>query len=95
MSLKGFFREAAVQPEHIKTVISRRFLDEEGNAIAWELRPVPEPENAKIRKAAFPKSSLRVGWSQISMPHFICCGFVPQRSYSRISLMRNCKRIMA
>lgn len=37
MSLKGFFREAAVQPEHIKTVISRRFLDEEGNAIAWEL----------------------------------------------------------
>lgn len=55
MSLKGFFREAAIQPEHIKTVISRRFLDEEGNAIAWELRPVPEPENAKIRESCISK----------------------------------------
>ena len=50
MSLSAFLNP--VKYENKKVVISKRFVDENGNAEEWELQPLNENEVEKIRKAA-------------------------------------------
>ncbi len=48
MSLSAFFNP--VKCEHKKIAISKRFVDENGNAEKWEIKPVSEKEMQSIRK---------------------------------------------
>lgn len=56
MSLKSFLRESAKQPENIKVIISRRFLDENGEPERWELKAITDDEHSKIKDACTVKS---------------------------------------
>lgn len=48
MSLSAFLNP--VKCEHKKIAISKRFVDENGNAEKWEIKPVSEKEMQSIRK---------------------------------------------
>lgn len=51
MSLSAFLAENAVKIENIKYVVSKRFLDENGNPIEWEVRAITGKEDEEIRKS--------------------------------------------
>lgn len=51
MTLSGFLAENAVQVENIKHVVSKRFLDEDGKPIPWELKTITGTEDEVLRKA--------------------------------------------
>ncbi len=48
--MKEFYKENRIEIQNKKVVISKRFLDEEGNEIAWEIRPLSQKENEEILK---------------------------------------------
>lgn len=48
--LKAFFAQNQVKQENIKFVISKRFLDEQGKPIEWELRALDTEESEAIKK---------------------------------------------
>lgn len=49
MSIKAFLRQNAIPVQNKKLVVSPRFLDEDGKPMEWELCPLSEDENAKIK----------------------------------------------
>lgn len=51
MTLSGFLAENAVQVENIKFVVSKRFLDGEGNPIPWEIKTITGTEDEALRKS--------------------------------------------
>lgn len=61
MSLKSFFKEAALQPENLKIAVSDRFKDEGGKPELWELRAISEKENAKIKDSCTVKTTIHGG----------------------------------
>lgn len=50
MNLTAFLKENALKQENVKYVASKRFLDDEGKPIEWELCPVTSEEDEKIRR---------------------------------------------
>ena len=48
--LKAFFAQSRVKQENIKVAISKRFLDENGNPIEWEIRAISTEESEAIKK---------------------------------------------
>lgn len=50
-NLAFFFAENAIQDENIKFVASKRFCDDEGNPLEWEIRAVSSAVDEEIRKA--------------------------------------------
>lgn len=49
MSIKAFLRQNAIPAINKKLVVSQRFADEEGNPMEWDIRPISEDENTKIK----------------------------------------------
>lgn len=48
--LSAFFSQNAVKLENVKHVVSDRFLDENGEPIEWEIKPITETETESLRK---------------------------------------------
>lgn len=48
--LKAFFAQNRVQQENMKVVISKRFLNENGDPMEWELRAISTDESEAIKK---------------------------------------------
>lgn len=61
MSLKAFFKEAAIQPQNIRIAISDRFNDDDGKPELWELRAISEEENSGIKDSCTSKSLIKGG----------------------------------
>ncbi len=59
MSLKAFFKEAAIQPENLMVVISPRFVGADSAPLEWELRPLEEKENAAIKQSCISKRIIK------------------------------------
>lgn len=51
-NLSAFFAQNAVKIENVKVVASKRFKDEKGKAVEWEICCISAAENNKIRKAS-------------------------------------------
>lgn len=54
-NLSAFLSQNAIKVENIKYIASKRFLDEEGNPIAWELKNITSLEDEAIRKSCIKK----------------------------------------
>ncbi len=47
--LSAFLKANAAQPNNETIVVSRRFTDEEGNPVPWEIRALSSAEESRIR----------------------------------------------
>lgn len=50
-TLRAFMKGEAKQKENAKVVVSKRFQDENGEPIEWEIRAIPTQEDEEIRKS--------------------------------------------
>jgi hypothetical protein len=50
-NLSGFLAQNAKKVENIKHVVSKRFMDDDGKAIPWEIRCITSTEDEALRKA--------------------------------------------
>ena len=50
-NLSGFLAQNALKVENVKYVVSKRFLDENGQPIPWEIRCITSTEDEALRKA--------------------------------------------
>jgi hypothetical protein len=50
-NLSGFLAQNALKVENIKYVVSKRFRDEKGRPIPWEIRCITSTEDEELRKA--------------------------------------------
>lgn len=50
-NLSGFLAQNALKIENIKHVVSKRFVNEKGKPIPWELRCITSTEDETLRKA--------------------------------------------
>lgn len=50
-NLTGFLAQNAVKVENVKYVASKRFLDDKGNPIPWELRCITSTEDEALRRS--------------------------------------------
>ena len=48
--LSAFLAQNAVKPENIRFAASRRFVDEDGKPMLWELRPLMSEEDEALRR---------------------------------------------
>jgi hypothetical protein len=64
-SLNAFLKQNAIPAKNKTVPISDRFLDESGKPMLWEIRPIPEKENGKIRdscmKRDYSKAARKAG----------------------------------
>lgn len=51
MSLSAFLAENAEKVENVQFVVSKRFKDENGNPVPWEIKPITGIEDEAIRKS--------------------------------------------
>lgn len=51
MSLSAFLADNALPVENVRYITSKRFRDENGKPIAWEIRAITGTEDESIRKA--------------------------------------------
>ena len=51
MSLSAFLAENVEKVENVKFVVSKRFKDENGVPVPWEIRPITGNEDEAIRKS--------------------------------------------
>ena len=54
-NLSAFLAQNALQVENIKHVVSKRFVDEEGKPVPWEIQCITSSEDEMIRKACTKK----------------------------------------
>jgi hypothetical protein len=54
-NLSAFLSQNAIKVENIEYIASKRFLDEQGKAIAWELKNITSLEDEAIRKSCIKK----------------------------------------
>lgn len=57
-NLSAFLKQAAIQPENQKVVVSKRFVDENGEPIEWEVRAITAEEDEKLRASSSRRISL-------------------------------------
>lgn len=50
--LSAFFRENVEQPKNVKFVASKRFKDDKGKAIEWEIKAIDSKKNEELKKQA-------------------------------------------
>lgn len=50
-NLSAFLAENAVKVENIKCIVSKRFVDEDGKPIPWEIQCITSDEDEALRKA--------------------------------------------
>ena len=50
-SLSAFLAQNAIKVNNRKLIPSKRFLDENGNPIEWEIKSITADENQKLRKS--------------------------------------------
>ncbi len=50
MSLSAFMAENAIPVENIRYAVSSRFLGEDGQPVAWEIKTITETEDEALRK---------------------------------------------
>lgn len=50
-NLSGFLAQNAVKVENVKHIVSKRFLDENGKPIPWEIRCITSTEDEALRKS--------------------------------------------
>lgn len=50
-NLSGFLSQNAVKVENVKHIVSKRFLDEDGKPIPWEIRCITSTEDEALRKS--------------------------------------------
>lgn len=60
-SLDAFLKGNAKPIENIEKVVSRRFVDKEGNAIPWILKPLTAQESNMLRKKHTKKLKNKLG----------------------------------
>ena len=51
MKLSAFFNQNAIEEENIKYAATKRFVDDNGNPIEWELCSITSDEDEQLRKA--------------------------------------------
>lgn len=67
VNLSAFLKQNAIQSENIKYVASKRFLDESGDPIAWEIKAIDSETDERIRKACTKKVPMP-GKSSVFIP---------------------------
>lgn len=50
-NLSAFLSQNAIKEENVKYVASKRFIDEKGNPIPWEIKAVTSDEDEAIRRS--------------------------------------------
>lgn len=60
-SLSAFLAENAKKIDNIKYAVSDRFVDENGDAIEWEVKCITAAENAELRKTCMRTVPVRGG----------------------------------
>lgn len=50
-TLSAFLSQNAIKEDNIKCVVSKRFIDEDGQPIEWELKCITSTEDEELRKA--------------------------------------------
>lgn len=50
-NLSAFLAQNAIKVDNIKHVVSKRFVDEKGNPVPWEIQCITSSEDEAIRKA--------------------------------------------
>lgn len=60
-SLKYFFKENVKPVENEKIVISDRFKDENGNIIEWEIKPISNEQDDRLREKHTRQEKLKKG----------------------------------
>ena len=50
-NLSAFLAQNALKVENVKHVVSKRFVDENGEPIPWEIRCITSTEDETLRKA--------------------------------------------
>ncbi len=50
-NLTSFFAQNALQVESVKQVVSKRFVDEQGQPIAWEVKAITSTEDEALRQS--------------------------------------------
>lgn len=51
ISIERFYAQNQVKKESVRVIVSNSFVDDEGNPIPWEIRPITFDENEKIMNA--------------------------------------------
>ena len=51
MSLSAFLAENAAAVENVKSVVSKRFVGEDGQPVAWEIKAISGSEDEALRRA--------------------------------------------
>lgn len=59
-SLSAFLAENAKKIDNIKYAVSDRFVDENGDAIEWEVKCITAAENAELRKTCIDYATKKV-----------------------------------
>ena len=49
--LKAFFAQNALKVENEKVVVSKRFLDDKGNPMEWEIQAITPKENEQLKES--------------------------------------------
>ena len=57
--LSAFLAQNAVKPENIRFAASRRFVDEDGKPMLWELRPLMSEEEWRLDARCFQISTTK------------------------------------
>ncbi|MCI8342469.1 MAG: phage portal protein [Firmicutes bacterium] len=65
MNLEAFLNP--VEPENIRFVASKRFLDKDGKPVVWELKPVSTEEDEALRKQCTKKVPVSGKFGQFTM----------------------------
>lgn len=59
MSIKAFLRPNAMQITNQKMVVSKRFVAEDGKPIEWEICPISEDENDRIKESCTVRTAFK------------------------------------
>lgn len=53
--LSAFLQQNAIKPDNVKIVVSKRFVDEKGNPLEWEIKCIDTMEDELLRKSCMKK----------------------------------------
>lgn len=51
ISIERFFAQNQIKKQSVRVIVSNSFVDDDGNPIPWEIRPITFDENEKIMNA--------------------------------------------
>ena len=53
ISIERFYAQNQIKKDNLKVIVSKSFVDEDGHAIPWEIRPITFEENERIMNSPY------------------------------------------